>query len=73
MTASQRREVLALLQQYLPNTEVWAYGSRVQFTAKPYSDLDMVAFAGKEQGQAVANLHEAFEESDLPFRVDVFV
>ena len=73
LTAAQRKEVAALLQRYLPDTEVWAYGSRVKFTAKPHSDLDMVAFASKEQSQAVANLREAFEESYLPFRVDLFV
>ena len=55
------------------NTGVWAYGSRVKFTAKPHSDLDMVAFASKEQSQAVANLREAFEESYLPFKVGLFV
>ena len=73
LTAAQRKEVAALLQRYLPDTEVWAYGSRVKCTAKPHSDLDMVAFASKEQSQAVANLREAFEESYLPFRVDLFV
>ena len=73
LTLSQRREVTTLLSRCLPNTEVWAYGSRVNFTAEPSSDLDMVAFASKEQNQAVANLREAFEESCLPFRVDFFV
>ena len=73
LTAAQRKEVAALLQRYLPDTEVWAYGSRVKFTAKPHSDLDMVTFASQEQSQAVANLREAFEESSLPFRVDLFV
>ena len=73
LTAAQRKEVAALLQRYLPDTEVWAYGSRVKFTAKPHSDLNMVAFASKEQSQAIANLRGAFEESYLPFRVDLFV
>ena len=73
LTLSQRREITTLLNRCLPNTEVWAYGSRVNFTAEPSSDLDMVAFASKEQSQAIANLREAFEESSLPFRVDLFV
>ena len=73
LTVSQRKEILSLLKHYLPDTEVWAYGSRVKFTAKPSSDLDMVAFASKEQSLSVANLKEAFEESSLPFRVDFFV
>lgn len=73
LSISQREEVATLLQRYLPDTEVWAYGSRAKFTAKPHSDLDMVAFAAKEQSQAVADLREAFEEGYLPFRVDLFV
>ena len=73
VSPAQRKIILDLLKRYIPNTEVWAYGSRVKWTAKPYSDLDMVAFATKEQDIAVFELKEAFEESDLPFRVDFFV
>lgn len=73
ITLEQREIVLSLLKRYLPNTEVWAYGSRVQWKAKPYSDLDMVAFATEEQANNVFELKEAFEESDLPFRVDLFI
>ena len=73
VTAAERRTVLALLERHLPNTTVWAYGSRVKWTSRPASDLDLVAFARPEQGARVAELREAFEESDLPFSVDLFV
>lgn len=73
LTATQREEITRLLTFHLPDTEVWAYGSRVKFTARPSSDLDMVVFATTEQKQAVYKLKEAFEESDLPFRVDLFI
>ena len=73
LTAAQRRTVLALLGRYLPNTTVWAYGSRVKWTSHPASDLDMVAFAKPEHVARVAELREAFDESNLPFRVDLFV
>ena len=73
LTVSQRKEITALLKRYLPNIEVWAYGSRVKFAAKPSSDLDMAAFASKDQSLAITNLIEAFEESSLPFRVDLFI
>ena len=73
LTAAQRQTVLALLSRYLPNTTVWAYGSRVRWTSHPASDLDLVAFARPEQAARVAELGEAFDESDLPFRVDLFV
>ena len=73
LTAGQRRTVLALLNRYLPNTTVWAYGSRVKWTSHPASDLDLVVFAEPEQASRVAELREAFDESNLLFRVDLFV
>ena len=73
LTAGQLRMVLSLLNRHLPNTTVWAYGSRVQWTSHPASDLDLVAFAKPKQSARVAKLREAFDESNLPFRVDLFV
>ncbi len=67
------KTVLALLEWYLPGTEAWAYGSRVKWTSRPKSDLDLVVFASPEQGRQVGDLREAFEESNLPFRIDLFV
>ena len=73
MNPKARRTIKELLQRYLPGVTVWAYGSRVKWTARPDSDLDLVVFANQEQRSNVANLREAFEESSLPFRVDVFI
>ena len=73
ITAEQRKTVLVLLARHLPNTRAWVYGSRVKWTARPESDLDLVVFAKPEQERRVADLREAFEESNLPFRVDLFV
>ncbi|MBT5306233.1 MAG: hypothetical protein HON76_07590 [Candidatus Scalindua sp.] len=73
LTPNQRKAVAELLKRNIPDTEVWAYGSRVKFTSTPKSDLDLVAFATREQKQAISNLKEAFEESSLPFRVDLFI
>ena len=73
LSEEQRTMVQALLARHLPGAEVWAYGSRANGAAKPWSDLDLVAFASPAQQNAVAKLREAFEESDLPFRVDLFV
>jgi len=73
LSEKHRAMVHALLARHLPGIEVWAYGSRAKGTAKPWSDLDLVVFAGPAQKNAMAELREAFEESDLPFRVDLFV
>ena len=73
LTPAQLGELKRLLQQYLPDTQVWAYGSRVTFKSRPESDLDLVAFATKELSRSVGDFREALEESDLPFSVDVMV
>ena len=73
ITAGQRKAILALLERHLPGTEAWVYGSRAKWTSRPQSDLDLVVFAGPQQRRGVGNLREAFEESGLPFRVDLFV
>lgn len=73
LTPEQRRTVLALLSRHLPNTTVWVYGSRAKWTSQPGSDLDLVAFANPAQSPRIAELQEAFDESYLPFPVDLFV
>ncbi len=64
--------ILAILRTLAPECEVRAFGSRVKQTAKPYSDLDL-AIVGQTKlpFQKLAALRTAFEESDLPYRVDV--
>ena len=73
MNDQDRATVLELLGRYLPDVTVWAYGSRVRWNARPQSDLDLVVFAPPEQRGAVSQLREAFEESSLPFSVDLLV
>ena len=73
ITPNQRKTILGLLKRYLPNVTLWAYGSRVKWTSRPQSDMDMVAFVSPDQKRLVSDLNEAFEESDLPFRVDLFI
>ena len=73
ITPAQRSVVLALLEQHLPGTAAWVYGSRAKLTSTPRSDLDLVVFPTPEQRRRVGDLREAFEESNLLFRVDLFV
>ena len=73
ITDQQRTLVCKLLQTHLPDTRVWAYGSRVKRRSTHRSDLDLVVFSTREQRDQVVELQEAFDESDLPFRVDLFV
>ena len=73
ITAKQRKIVTDLLERHLPNTTAWVYGSRAKWASRPQSDLDLVVFATPEQNGRVSDLREALEESNLPFRVDLFV
>ena len=73
ITPDQRKILLDLLNDYLPDVTVWVYGSRIKGTARPRSDLDLAVFASAEQKRSVTALKEALEESQLPFRVDLFV
>ncbi len=61
-----------ILQKHVPQYEVWAFGSRVKGTTKPYSDLDLAVISDKPLSLNVrAGLSDDFSESDLPWRVDV--
>ncbi|QLB19631.1 nucleotidyltransferase family protein [Mannheimia granulomatis] len=64
--------VKSILQQFVPDYPVWAFGSRVKGTARKYSDLDLaiitempLTFLERD------NLKEAFSESDLVWKVDI--
>jgi predicted nucleotidyltransferase len=73
VTPAQHTLLVQLLQQLLPDTGVWAFGSRVNGKARPASDLDLVIFSRPEQKSRVFALQEALEESALPFRVDLLI
>lgn len=64
--------ILEILSCCVPGCEVRAFGSRYKWTAKDYSDLDLVIVGeSKHTLEEISALREAFQESDLPFRVDV--
>ena len=65
-------EVSRILQHFAPGLEVWAFGSRAKWTAKAHSDLDLAVMTNEPLSlEKFASLKEAFDESVLPFRVDV--
>lgn len=66
------KTVRRILAEQAPGCEVRAFGSRVTWTAKDFSDLDLaiVGAAALDWG-TLGRLREAFEESDLPIQVDV--
>lgn len=64
--------VRAILHAHVSDCEVWAFGSRVDANSKPFSDLDLAVISATELPvRRLALLTYAFEESDLPIKVDV--
>ncbi len=65
-------QVRTILREHVPECEVWAFGSRVGAGAKRFSDLDLAVISTTAlPTRRLALLANAFEESDLPIRVDV--
>lgn len=65
---------LVIVKDILKTFEVIAYvfGSRAKNTAKPLSDLDLCVKDNYDKS-TIRKLQDAFEDSDLPFKVDVVV
>lgn len=64
--------VRAIVGKHVPEYAVWVFGSRIRADAKPYSDLDLVIMTEQPLDLSVyASLVDDFDESDLPWRVDV--
>jgi predicted nucleotidyltransferase len=74
LEAGELAQVRAILRAHLPDAvQVGVFGSRVEpERVKPMSDLDLV-LEGTEPLplSLIAELREAFDESALPFKVDL--
>ncbi len=73
ITPKHRVIVQNILSTILPiNSKVWVFGSRATGATKKSSDLDLVIDAGRPLNrQEKLILADAFEESNLPYKVDV--
>jgi type I restriction enzyme S subunit len=64
--------IQSILKKHAPDCEARAFGSRYKWTANDYSDLDIALAGGKKLTlKKLCAVKDAFEESTLPFRVDV--
>ena len=64
--------VRRLLREHVPAIEVRAFGSRVNWSARETSDLDLVLMTATPlHASRMVDLKDAFTESDLPFKVDL--
>jgi predicted nucleotidyltransferase len=73
VSPAQMDIVLAILAHHLPaGAVVSVFGSRAKGAAKKFSDLDLVVDLGGPMSLALlAKLSAAFEESALPYKVDI--
>ena len=62
-----------ILRAHLPQSaKAWVFGSRATGRARRYSDLDLAIDAGRPLTLGeIAQLAEAFSDSDLPYKVDL--
>lgn len=73
VSPQERAEIERILQFYVPQFEVRAFGSRVTAEhLKPLSDLDLVIMNPPELPiHILSKVKDAFTLSDIPYRVDV--
>jgi predicted nucleotidyltransferase len=72
LTPEHERTLRAILDAYVPEFDVRAFGSRVRFSAHPFSDLDLALMTDRPLApERLADLRAALAESALPFPVDV--
>ena len=74
VTPSEKILIQKILGKSLDRTNhtVFAFGSRVSGTPRPDSDLDLMLRAQTKTGAAtLGQLKEDFENSDLPYKVDL--
>lgn len=61
-----------ILTEHVPQYTVWVFGSRVGGVVKAHSDLDLAVLSDRPLDlNCLGNLRDAFENSDLPIRVDI--
>ncbi|MBN1981489.1 MAG: nucleotidyltransferase domain-containing protein [Chitinivibrionales bacterium] len=72
ITSEHLAIVRQILAEFVPEAEVFIFGSRATASAKRHSDLDLLIKGNAMiQRNLLKKLKIAFEESELPFRVDV--
>lgn len=74
LTPQHANIVRAILSEYFDGTPlcVFVFGSRARTSARIDSDLDLLIDTQEQIPlSTIAQLKESFEESDLPFHVDI--
>jgi predicted nucleotidyltransferase len=61
-----------ILQKHVPDRAVWVFGSRYRGNHRKFSDLDLIITGPEKIGISLwGDIKFDFEDSDLPYRVDI--
>ena len=64
--------IINILNTYIKKGKVYAFGSRYKNNNRKFSDFDIAIDIGEKLSfEFLTSLKDAFEESDLPYRVDI--
>ena len=70
--SNHKKIIQNILIRYIPNYEIWVFGSRITGNKKKYSDLDLVIISEKTiPTPTLAQLKYDLSDSNLPFKVDI--
>ena len=66
-------QILSIVRRTMGNTHgtVFLFGSRARGNSRPTSDIDMAVSLKSPAGTLISRLRENFENSTIPFTVDV--
>ncbi|OFW81412.1 MAG: hypothetical protein A2887_03825 [Alphaproteobacteria bacterium RIFCSPLOWO2_01_FULL_40_26] len=73
ISENDRKILFSLFKKHLPDIKIWAYGSRINHSNRPNSDLDLVAFIEKKDAAKIADFKEICDESNLTFPIDIHI
>ncbi|MDR1233193.1 MAG: nucleotidyltransferase domain-containing protein [Puniceicoccales bacterium] len=67
--------IVSILEEFLPkDVSVFIFGSRINGTAKKFSDVDLCLKSDDAiSNEIISHLEEAFSLSDLPYGIDIVV
>lgn len=63
--------LVSIIEQEIPDAEVWAFGSRVAGDNWECSDIDLAVRGGLLGFSAIADLRDKLDSSNIPYIVDV--
>lgn len=64
-------ELKNIFNNYCPNAEIWAYGSRLTNDCHSGSDLDLTVKTFNDDKKYLYELKELLNDSDIPFLIDI--